>query len=104
MSSSRRFEEKNLQKTAALVHVHTPEPAVANSKGIQAGPVHLKVPEEASFFTKQERKIPIRDMYVERQGNAWNLSLDRERCAQEKSFLVLTITENQLFPHEVCLS
>ena len=23
---------KNLQKTAALVHVHTPEPAVANSK------------------------------------------------------------------------
>jgi hypothetical protein len=41
---------KNLPKTAALVHVHTPEPAVANSKGIQAGPVHLKVPEEASFY------------------------------------------------------
>jgi len=41
---------KNLPKTAALVHVRTPEPAVANSKGIQAGPVHLKVPEEVSFY------------------------------------------------------
>jgi hypothetical protein len=50
MSSFRRFEEENLPKTAALVHVHTPEPAVANSKGIQARPVHLKVPEEASFY------------------------------------------------------
>jgi hypothetical protein len=51
MSSSQRFEEENfLPETAALVHVHTPEPAVANSKGIQTGPVHLKVPEEASFY------------------------------------------------------
>jgi hypothetical protein len=41
-------------------------------------------------------------MYVERQGNAWNLSLDRESCAQEKSFLVLTITENHFFFHMKC--
>jgi hypothetical protein len=30
---------------------------------------------------RQERKIPMWDMCVERQGNAWNLSFDRERCA-----------------------
>ena len=47
---------KNLPKTAALVHVRTPEPAVANSKGTQAGPVHLKVPEEASFYKTKDRK------------------------------------------------
>jgi hypothetical protein len=47
---------KNLPKTAALVHVRTPEPAVANSKGTQAGPVHLKVPEDASFYKTSDRK------------------------------------------------
>jgi hypothetical protein len=50
MSSSWRFEEENLPKAAALVQVHTPEPAVANSKGTKALPVHLKVLEEASFY------------------------------------------------------
>jgi hypothetical protein len=41
------FGEENLPQTAALVHLHTPEPAVANSEGTQAWPVHLRVPEEA---------------------------------------------------------
>jgi hypothetical protein len=50
MSSSRYFQEENLAKTAALVHIHTPEPAVANSKGTQACPVHLKVLEEANLY------------------------------------------------------
>ncbi len=50
MSSSRKFKEENLPKTAALVHIHTPEPAVENSEGTQAWPVHSRVPEEAKIM------------------------------------------------------
>jgi hypothetical protein len=53
MSSSQNFEEENLPKTAALVHIHTPEPAVANSEGFWTWQVHLKMPEEANLTENQ---------------------------------------------------
>jgi hypothetical protein len=61
MISSRNFKEENLPKTAALVHIHTPEPAVVNSEGTQAWPVHLRVLEEAKNYEiiRQERGNPI---------------------------------------------
>jgi hypothetical protein len=53
---------------------------------------------------RQEVKIAVWSKYVKRQEKQGNLSQHRESCAQENSFLELTITENQLFPIDVCLS
>jgi hypothetical protein len=61
MSSSQHFEEENLPKTVALVHIHTPEPAVVKFWRDSGMPGAFEKAGRSKFVQnlRQGRKNPV---------------------------------------------